>query len=70
MISSLWIITCCAVNQKFIATINYTLNGKILEESLLEVGRTVEIYPWDKKKVLKLFLSWCPTDCVVSEFFE
>lgn len=41
---------------------------KIPNENLLGVGRTAEIYPWNEKKVLKLFFSWCPTDWIESEF--
>lgn len=42
--------------------------NKLLKENIIGVGRTAEIYTWDKDKVLKLFFSWCPRGWVESEF--
>jgi hypothetical protein len=30
-------------------------------------GRTAEVYDWDSKHVLKLYLEWCPRDWVEYE---
>jgi aminoglycoside phosphotransferase (APT) family kinase protein len=43
------------------------LKSTVLSEAPLAVGRTAEVYPWERGQVLKLFQGWFPEDSIEHE---